>query len=118
MIGGVESGGVARSFPMPSKKKPVASTSSAVEVGVPERAKQLRTRLGYSTVPAFTTFLQIEPKRWYNVESGFPLSKELAFILVQRIPGLTTDWLWFGKSDGLPIQLARRLGVFDPPERA
>lgn len=103
---------------MPTKKKAASPTNSAVEINVPDRAKQLRIKLGYSTVPAFCAFLQIEPKRWYNVESGFPLSKELAFILVQRIPGLTTDWLWFGKSDGLPIQLARRLGVFDPPEKA
>lgn len=122
MIGSIESGVVAVSFSMPKKKKAAVTAAplagAPVEQDVPARMKALRIALGYPTVPAFTAFLRIEPKRWYNVEAGFPLSKDLAILLVQRIPGLTTDYVWFGRSGGLPIELARRLGVFDPPQES
>lgn len=50
-----------------------------------------------------------EVKRWNNFERGLPLGKEAAFQLVQKIPGLTLDWLFLGKEDGLPVKLQREL---------
>lgn len=119
MIGSVESARVSLSFSMPRKKKAAASTAPAREESVRHRAKRLRVTLGYSTVTAFAAFLRIEQKRWYNVENGYPLSKDLALLLVQRIPGLSIDWLWLGRPDGLSLSLARRLGEAEtPPETA
>jgi hypothetical protein len=45
------------------------------------------------------------------VEHGAPLSKQLAFQLVRKISGLTLDWLFYGRIDGLSIELAHRLDV-------
>jgi hypothetical protein len=57
----------------------------------------------------FAKKIDIDVKRWNNFERGLPLSKEVAFRLVERIPGLTLDWLWLGIESGLPLQLQREL---------
>ena len=75
-----------------------------------ERLSRLRKSLGYETGVAFAAFLGISAQRWNNIEGGYPLSKDMAFKLVQSVPGLTLDWLYFGRADGLPLDLARRLG--------
>jgi hypothetical protein len=64
----------------------------------------------YESPGAFAAFLGYSAQRWGNVENGHPLSRDIAFKLVQMCPGLTLDWLYFGKPDGLPLELARRLG--------
>jgi hypothetical protein len=33
--------------------------------------------------------------------------------LVMRFPGLTTDWLWFGRTDGTSGETAEALGLTD-----
>jgi len=43
----------------------------------------------------------IEYKRWSNLERGYPMSRDLAWLLHKRLPGVSTDWFWFGKMDGL-----------------
>lgn len=83
--------------------------------GQRERLIRLRTSHGYETSTAFAAFLGISSQRMNNFENGMPLSREIAFLLVKKIPGLSLDWLYFGKADGLPIELARRLGEFAPP---
>lgn len=120
MFGSDESIAVAPSFSMAKKKKPIpVLVDEASDERVAERAKRLRLAFNYKTVPPFAAFLRIEPKRWYNVENGFPLGKDLGLLLVQRIPGLTLEWLWLGRTDRLTIDLARRLDVLDrDPENA
>lgn len=83
---------------------------------VAHRARILREAMGYGTSNAFAAFLGVSPQRWNNVEIGLPLSNQIAFMLVQKVPGLTLDWLYFGKADGLPLELARRLGEFGPAQ--
>ena len=95
--------------PKPAKPKP------ATDEGQAERLVRLREAVGYPTATAFAKFLGIGQQRWANYENGFPLSREIIFRLVQSIPGLTSDWLYFGKPDGLPVDLARRLGELGPP---
>jgi hypothetical protein len=107
-----ESSGRAPSAPVAKKKskpKPAADERQA------ERLVRLREALGYPTATAFAAFLNIGQQRWANFENGFPLSREIIFRLVQSVPGLTSDWLYFGKPDGLPVDLARRLGELGPP---
>lgn len=58
-------------------------------------------------------YLKISEQRWNNVERGLPISKELALTLVRKCPGVTTDWIFNGKLDGLPVHLQRAL---DGPE--
>ncbi len=67
--------------------------------------------MGYNhSARAFAEFIGLSEQRYNNFENGTPLSKDAAFRLVAKIPGLTTDWLWFGRLEGLPYQLALELG--------
>jgi hypothetical protein len=76
-----------------------------------ERLKHLRETLGYPTPKAFSAALGIEFNRWNNIELKGPLSISVAMKVVNRFPGVTLDYLYFGKTDGLSVAMARRLGV-------
>lgn len=95
-------------------KKPESRRPEAVgrDADTARRLRHLRETLGYNTAKSFAEFLGLGNQRWNNVENGAPLSKEIGFKLVQKVPGLTLDWLYFGKPDGLPLELARSLGAF------
>jgi len=58
---------------------------------------------------AFAKRMGIPYARWHNFERGLPLSKEIALHLVRTIHGLTLDWLYLGKEDGLSVKLQRDL---------
>lgn len=79
------------------------------EEGVGQRVTALWVAEGHPTSDAFATWLGVSPQRVNNVENGLALGKDLAFKMVQRIDGLTTDWLWFGSERGLPVELRDRL---------
>jgi len=79
---------------------------------VAQRVIMLREVLGYSDrggSKAFADFLGVSPQRVNNVESGFPLSRELALLMVRKVPGLSLDWLYLGAAHGLHWELARAL---------
>lgn len=76
------------------------------------RLRHLRKSLGYEYASTFARSLGIQDNRWTNLENGFPLSKEIAFLLVRKISGLSLDWLYYGKTDGLSERLSQRLGAF------
>lgn len=99
-----------------TRKKPASpKPKSSGDRDQAERLVRLRESLGYPTATAFAAFLGVGQQRWANYENGFPLSREMIFRLVQSVPGLTSDWLYFGKPDGLPVDLARRLGELGAP---
>src|SRR5579862_1095654 len=76
---------------------------------VSERLIALRIVVAGENQTRFAAQLGFEIKRWNNFERGLPLSKDAAIQLVTKIPGLTLDWLFLGKEDGLPIKLHREL---------
>jgi hypothetical protein len=49
------------------------------------------------TQTAFCQRIGISAARWNNFERGLPLSKSVGILLVQKIPGLTLDWLFWVK---------------------
>lgn len=79
------------------------------------RLRQLREALDFPTANSFAAFLDISTTRYNNIENGTPLSRDVVFRLVQRVPGLTSDWLYFGRPEGMPFELARRLGLLEAP---
>lgn len=80
------------------------------------RVRQLRLVLGYNVAADFARdVLGISPSRWNNFERGYRLSNEIVDLLVERVPGLTSDWLRYGKPDGLPVSLYRQLTGPLPP---
>jgi hypothetical protein len=76
---------------------------------IAQRLSRLREVVSGENQTAFATRIGIEVKRWNNFERGLPLSKEVAFLLVKKVPGLTLDWLWLGIESGLPLKLQREL---------
>ena len=78
---------------------------------LPLRLKALRFMIAGENQTSFAARIGIEVKRWNNFERGSPLSKEIAILLVQKIPGLTLDWLFLGKEDG--ITRTRQLELAD-----
>ena len=83
--------------------------------GQAERLKRLRKAHGFETSTAFAAFLDIGYVRYNAFENGAPLSRDVVFRLVKKISGLSVDWLYFGKTEALPLELARRLGELGPP---
>ncbi|MBM7482643.1 hypothetical protein ACVWWI_004044 [Bradyrhizobium sp. USDA 3686] len=71
--------------------------------------RELERKAVAGTETAFCKRIGIEVRRWNNFERGMPLSKSVGILLVQNIPGLTLDWLFQGKADGLPLQLRDEL---------
>ena len=57
----------------------------------------------------FAQRIGIDYKRWHNFERGLPLNRDVAIHLVRAVPGLTLDWLYLGREDGLPMKLQRDL---------
>ncbi len=114
MLNGIESAGPALLCPMAKTGSKGASKSHTGDMvaGQGGRLRLLRETLGYQTATAFAEFLEIGITRYHPFEKGVPLSRDVAFRLVQKIPGMSLDWLYFGKPDGLPLELALRLGVF------
>lgn len=82
--------------------------------GQAERLKGIREAYGYPTTAAFARFLDIPVTTYNSFENGAALSRPAVFRIVQKIPGITSDWLYFGKPDGLPLDVARRLGLLGP----
>ena len=76
---------------------------------VAERVRLLWRAEGFETSAAYAAHIGVSPNRLYNVERGSPLGKDMAIKMVQGTPGLSLDWLWFGRTDTIPLELRRRL---------
>jgi hypothetical protein len=61
--------------------------------------------------------LGVSIQRWRNVIRGLPLGMDLTHRLVTRFPGLTLDWLWFGRTDGMSVKMAKALGLVNDSEK-
>ena len=57
----------------------------------------------------FAELLGVDRGRWNNIECGAPLSKEMALRIVRKFPGVTLDWLFLGRTEGLTAEMARML---------
>lgn len=86
-----------------------ATLNPASNSEVAKRLQALRYHLAGNNQTAFGKRYDIDVKRWNNFERGLSLSKPIAFLLCQKIPGLTLDWLFLGNESGLPVKLQREL---------
>lgn len=82
-----------------------------------QRLRRLIAALGYENDNLFADRVGVSPQRLNNVLNGSPLGKDFAFLLVQKIPGLSLDWLYFGKREGLSVHMAELLGEVPPSRR-
>jgi transcriptional regulator with XRE-family HTH domain len=74
-----------------------------------KRLKRLRDVYGPSQIE-FCRRFGFTASQWSNYESGTKPSLAAATQLVRRIDGLSLDWIYFGRTGGLTIEVARRLG--------
>ena len=86
-----------------SKEDKKKSTPDAV------RLRRLRKALGYKSGAEFARFLGISKARWWNFENGYPLPREMVFLLCKKIDGLTSDWIYFGREQFLTVDLRDKL---------
>jgi hypothetical protein len=84
-------------------------TQKGKEPAQAARMRLLRAALGHQTQTAMAVWLDVEIARWNNVERGYPVGRGLAEILVRKVPGLTFDWIYNGRPDGLPMRLFKSL---------
>jgi hypothetical protein len=87
----------------------VARHALGPDSDIAKRLRAVRKAFGGENATRFSTEIGISVQRWNNFERGLPLSKEVAITLVRRFPGLTLDWLYLGKRDGLTVEIATRL---------
>lgn len=73
------------------------------------RLRCLRYLMAGDNQSAFAAMLGIDPKRWNHFERYAPLSKDVAFKIVQKWPDLSLDWLWRGREDHLTVKRQREL---------
>lgn len=80
------------------------------------RLKLLREVLGYKgrgMQKKFADEIGIADTTWNNYERGRAKITPLNLRKLKRKTGVTSDWVYFGDSDELPLNIARRLL---PPE--
>jgi transcriptional regulator with XRE-family HTH domain len=81
-----------------------------------KRARRLREAMGFNgrgSQQKFAELLGVERGRWNNVECGAPLGKEMALRIVRKFPGVTLDWLFLGRTEGLTVEMAHALAAID-----
>jgi transcriptional regulator with XRE-family HTH domain len=69
------------------------------------RLRRIRTHIAGDSQTEFAKRLGISLSRWNNIENGVPLGRDVAFRLVNAIPGLTLDYIYFGKPGGISYDL-------------
>ena len=94
---------------IPKVRRMAKSQNPSENAEVARRLATLRHFVSGENQTAFAHRIGIEVKRWNNFERSHPLSKDVAFLLVRKVPGLTLDWLFLGIEDGLPVKLQREL---------
>jgi transcriptional regulator with XRE-family HTH domain len=83
---------------------------------VGKRLKLLREALGYTGHGAqkrFCMLIGVRETTWNNYERGRSKITQPNMLKLKRKTGVTSDWVYFGDGDELPLNIARRLL---PPE--
>lgn len=76
---------------------------------VAKRLRLLRIAEGGDNSTVWSRRVGMTLPQLSNYENGVMLSRDAAIRLATRVPGLTTDWLWLGREEGLSVDLRRRL---------
>jgi hypothetical protein len=59
----------------------------------------------------FAARLEIDYKRWSNYERGYPVPREVAFLLRRHFPGMSIEWIWFGDKTKLSPEYKRKVEI-------
>jgi transcriptional regulator with XRE-family HTH domain len=61
--------------------------------------------------------LEIPMKRWNNYERGYPVPREVAFLLKKTFPDVSVEWLWFGMTGNLSSAFLEKIKELEKFER-
>lgn len=86
------------------------ATPSRADKLTAARMLRLRQRLGFKKLSDFAVYLDVSKQRWANFEYGYAVSRDIAKILKQKVPGIDYDWIWDGETAGLSDEAAAMLG--------
>jgi len=81
------------------------------------RLRIMREIISGDNQTEFAKRLGLDFKRWSNYERGYPVPREVAFLLHAKFPGMSIEWIWFGSQASLSthyrekILLAEKLDV-------
>jgi hypothetical protein len=88
---------------------------------VAERMRRIMRAYNISTVRQFAHTLHVAEDRLGVPMRGGSLSNQIAFRVCQTFPGVTLDWLYFGRADLLSPSLQKSLGeapgAAEPPSK-
>lgn len=72
------------------------------------RRLRLLRRIYGENQTQFAARVGIAFKKWNHYERGYPVPRETAFILRDRL-GVSPDWIWFGVEGNLSLDLRDRI---------
>ncbi|MET3995004.1 transcriptional regulator with XRE-family HTH domain [Bradyrhizobium sp. S3.9.2] len=73
-----------------------------------KRLRILRKVMNMNQVE-FARFLEMPFKRWNHYERGYPIPRETAWELIEKIPGICPVWIWFGWDGNLSVDMRERI---------
>jgi hypothetical protein len=76
---------------------------------ISKRLRVLREAEGEDSSSGWAERMGLTVAQYSNYENGYPLPRDPAIVMAREIPGLTTDWLFMGREEGLSFDLRRRL---------
>lgn len=82
-----------------------------------QRLQLLREIVSGENQQEFAERLGIPFKRWNNYERGYPVPRETAFILMDKIKGLSVEWIWFGMTGNLSADFERKIKAAEAQRR-
>jgi transcriptional regulator with XRE-family HTH domain len=82
-----------------------------------KRLRILREIVSGGGQQEFADKLGIPMKRWNNYERGYPLSRETAFLLKEKFPDVSIEWVWFGMTGNLSKAFAEKVSAVEKLER-
>lgn len=91
---------------------PGAKKTSGKVPPMAQRARLVRETTGLNQTQ-FAKKLDISVSRWNNIENGTPLSIDVALRIVKKVPGVTIDWLYLGKTEGLTMAFSSQLAALE-----
>jgi transcriptional regulator with XRE-family HTH domain len=81
------------------------------------RLKLLREIISGENQQDFAERLGIPFKRWNNYERGYPVPRETGFLIMQKFPGISVEWIWFGWPGNLSQYYRDRIKAAEANER-
>lgn len=81
------------------------------------RLRILRRIISGENQQDFSDRLGIDMKRWNNYERGYPVPRETAFLLMDKFPGISVEWIWFGMTGNLSSHYVKLIAEAEAADR-